>query len=83
MTSLAYPAGARDDRVVNAVREASYVAAWDKGGGPVEPRHADDPYRLPRVRVHGKTDMKAFKRKVESGIWAMKIRSANEQVRPS
>ncbi len=62
---LAYPTGAYNAEVVGRTREAGYLAAWKKGGGPVEPTH--DPYLLPRVRVHGRTLMKDFERKVWSG----------------
>lgn len=68
VTSLAYPAGRFDDRVVGRVQAAGYLTAWDKGGGPVQP--GDDPFRLPRVRVHGQTTMADFERKVWSGYWA-------------
>lgn len=71
VTSLAYPAGRFDDRVVARVRFAGYLTAWDKGGGAVRP--GDDPYRLPRVRVHGKTSMKDFERKVWSGYWERRM----------
>jgi len=70
VTSLAYPAGRFDDRVVKHVRMAGYLTAWDKGGGPVTP--SDDPYRLPRVRVHGRTSINDFERKVWSGYWLRK-----------
>lgn len=71
VTSLAYPAGRFDDRVVSRVQAAGYLTAWDKGGGPVMP--GDDPFRLPRVRVRGQTSMADFERKVWSGYWARKI----------
>lgn len=71
--TLAYPAGRFDDRVVDHVRRAGYLTAWDKGGGPVMP--GDDPFRLPRVRVNGGTSLKDFKRKVWSGHWAIKMRA--------
>jgi peptidoglycan/xylan/chitin deacetylase (PgdA/CDA1 family) len=73
VTSLAYPAGRFDDRVVERVRVAGYLTAWDKGGGPVTP--GDDPFRLPRVRVHGRTSMEDFERKVWSGFWMRKMSS--------
>lgn len=78
VTSLAYPAGAHDDRVVEFLSRAGYEAAWKKGGGAVQPHHAEDPYRLPRIRVHGRTDMPKFKQRVRSGveIIAMRERSA-------
>lgn len=74
VTSLAYPAGRFDDRVAEAAREFGYLTAWKKGGGPVRP--GDDLLRLPRVRVHGKTDMRDFRRKVSSGVWALRMKSA-------
>lgn len=72
VTSLAYPAGRFDDRVVDHVRRAGYLSAWKKGGGPVRP--GDDPLRLPRVRVHGQTSQRDFERKVWSGFWTMRIK---------
>ena len=71
VTSLAYPAGKFDDRVVLHACNAGYLTAWDKGGGPVRP--GDNPLRLPRVRVHGQTSMREFERKVWSGYWERKI----------
>lgn len=71
ITSLAYPAGRFDDRVVEHVQRAGYLTAWDKGGGAVRP--GDDPFRLPRVRVHGNTSLKDFERKVWSGYWERKM----------
>ncbi len=71
VTSLAYPAGKFDDRVTGRVRAAGYLSAWKKGGGPVRP--GDDPLRLPRVRVHGRTAMDDFERKIWSGYWAMRM----------
>jgi peptidoglycan/xylan/chitin deacetylase (PgdA/CDA1 family) len=78
VSSLAYPAGKFDDRVVDHVRQAGYLTAWMKGGGPVRP--GDDPFRLPRVRVHGRTDIRDFRRKVSSGVWAMRIEAARRKV---
>ena len=71
ITSLTYPAGRFDDRVVEHVQRAGYLTAWDKGGGAVRP--GDDPFRLPRVRVHGNTSLKDFERKVWSGYWERKM----------
>lgn len=73
VTSLAYPAGRFDERVVDHVRTVGYLTAWKKGGGPVRP--SDDPFRLPRVRVHGRTTMRDFERKVTSGYWTMRMES--------
>lgn len=70
VTSLAYPAGKFDDRVAACARGFGYLTAWKKGGGPVRP--GDDPFRLPRIRVHGQTDLADFRRKASSGIWAMR-----------
>ena len=75
VSTLAYPAGRFDDRVVEHVRAAGYLTAWDKGGGAVRP--GDDPFRLPRVRVHGQTTMKDFERKAWSGYWERKMERAS------
>jgi len=85
VTSLAYPAGAHDDRVVEFVSRAGYDAAWKKGGGAVQPLHASDPYRLPRIRVHGRTDMSKFRQRVTSGteIIAMRRRESLRRMSPS
>lgn len=69
---IAYPSGRFDARVVDATRNAGYAIGWQKGGGPVEP--GDDPYRLPRVRVHGRTSMQDFERKVMSGVYTITLR---------
>ncbi|MEQ1821855.1 MAG: polysaccharide deacetylase family protein [Fimbriimonadaceae bacterium] len=71
VTTIAYPSGRFDDRVVQATQKAGYLTGWNKGGGPVRP--GDDPFRLPRVRVHGRTTMADFKRKVWSGVWTLKL----------
>ena len=76
ITSIAYPAGRYDDTVVVEARSAGYLAAWKKGGGPVEPSHAGEPFLLPRVRVHGKTSMQDFHRKVWSGRVVQRLRRA-------
>lgn len=70
VTNIAYPAGRFDDRVVAFTDSAGYVGGWNKGGGPVQPGH--DPLRLPRIRVHGRTSMGDFERKVRSGLEARK-----------
>ncbi|HOS42762.1 MAG TPA: polysaccharide deacetylase family protein [Armatimonadota bacterium] len=67
VSQLAYPAGAFNDRVVAGVQAAGYTIAWKKGGGPVTPDC--DPLRLPRVRVHGRTTLEDFARKVWSGVY--------------
>ena len=69
ITSLAYPGGAFNPDVVIAVEQAGYLSAWKKGGGALQPKHASDPYLLPRVRIHGKTDLDKFKRRVLSGTY--------------
>ncbi len=73
ITTIAYPSGRFDDRVVRETQRAGYLTGWNKGGGPVRP--GDDPFRLPRVRVHGRTSLADFKRKIWSGIWAIKLAS--------
>ncbi|MEQ1932554.1 MAG: polysaccharide deacetylase family protein [Fimbriimonadaceae bacterium] len=73
ITTIAYPSGRFDAKVVSETQQAGYLTGWNKGGGPVRP--GDDPYRLPRVRVHGRTTLADFKRKVWSGIWTMKLSS--------
>jgi peptidoglycan/xylan/chitin deacetylase (PgdA/CDA1 family) len=70
VTDVAYPSGMYNDVVAARTRAAGYEAGWKKGGGPVRP--GDDPYLLPRVRVHGKTDMADFRRKVWSGYEMMR-----------
>ncbi len=70
VTDVAYPSGMYNDLVAARTKAAGYEAGWKKGGGPVRP--GDDPYLLPRVRVHGKTDMADFKRKVWSGYEMMR-----------
>jgi peptidoglycan/xylan/chitin deacetylase (PgdA/CDA1 family) len=77
ITSVAYPAGKYNDLVASEAREAGYLAGWKKGGGPVEPHHAADIYLLPRVRVHGKTAMTDFHRKVWSGRQVQRMRAEN------
>lgn len=72
VTQVAYPSGMYNDAIVAAAQATGYHAGWKKGGGPVTP--ADDPYLLPRVRVHGRTTMEDFKRKVWSGIYAIRQR---------
>lgn len=64
VTSVAYPAGAFNAAVGIACEDAGYRAAWKKGGGPVRPIHAGQPYELPRIRIHGRTDFEKFKRRV-------------------
>lgn len=66
--SVAYPAGQYNDLVVFATEEAGYLAGWKKGGGPVLPSNYGDPYRLPRIRIHGQTDIQKFKQRVTSGV---------------
>lgn len=71
VTSLAYPAGAFDKRVVLAAEQAGYFSAWKKGGGPVRPGDAADPFLLPRIRVHGRTDLEKFRARVMSGVYVI------------
>jgi peptidoglycan/xylan/chitin deacetylase (PgdA/CDA1 family) len=72
ITDLAYPTGAFNDHVIERTRAAGYAAAWKKGGGPVQP--LTDLFRLPRVRVHGRTTMEDFERKVWSGEVVLAMR---------
>lgn len=74
VASVAYPAGEFDDRVVEFVQDAGYASAWKKGGGPVRPENAADLYRLPRVRIHGKTSAAEFQRAVVSGLEVQRLR---------
>lgn len=67
ISSVAYPSGAYDDRVVDRARLAGYLSGWKKGGGPVRP--GDEPMLLPRVRVHGRTTPEKFRRSVWSGVY--------------
>lgn len=67
--SIAYPAGAYDSDVVAAVERAGYFAGWKKGGGPVMPGNSAELYELPRIRVHGQTDLEKFKARVMSGVY--------------
>lgn len=78
---LAYPSGSYNDRAIAAMRETGYRIGWKKGGGPVMP--GCDPYLLPRIRVHGRTDMDDFERKVMSGIWAIRMARAKAAERGS
>lgn len=71
VTSLAYPAGEFDDRVVAMTERAGYLSAWKKGGGPVRPGDAAEPYLLPRIRVHGRTDLEKFRTRVMSGVYVI------------
>lgn len=59
VTTMAYPSGDYDDRVVEAVKNAGYIGAWAKSGSFVRP--SDDLYRLPRIRVRGSTSLAQFK----------------------
>lgn len=72
ITGFAYPSGAYNDFVIERTKAAGYLAGWKKGGGPVQP--GAQAYMLPRVRVHGRTDMNDFKRKVWSGYWAQRMK---------
>lgn len=74
ITSLAYPAGAFDSRVELALQAAGYDAGWKKGGGAVLPSDRNRPYQLPRIRVHGRTDLEKFIDRVESGVRQMAMR---------
>jgi peptidoglycan/xylan/chitin deacetylase (PgdA/CDA1 family) len=74
ITAVAYPAGQYNRLVAERTKAAGYLAGWKKGGGPVQP-HAE-PFLLPRLRVHGRTQQKDFERKVWSGIWARRMASA-------
>ena len=77
VTSIAYPAGAFNDRVEIACVEAGYLAAWKKGGGAVQPGHVVKAFQLPRVRIHGRTDMKKFKERVRSGVEIIAMRQSS------
>lgn len=66
ISAVAYPSGKYNRTVAERTEAAGYLAGWKKGGGPVQP--GMDPYLLPRVRVNGDTTLKAFERKVCSGI---------------
>ncbi len=66
VSSVAYPAGEFDKRVISMCKRTGYSAAWKKGGGPVEPQNASKPYELPRIRIHGRTDFAKFKKRVSS-----------------
>ncbi|MEZ5163649.1 MAG: polysaccharide deacetylase family protein [Fimbriimonadaceae bacterium] len=81
VTSVAYPAGAFDRRVSIAAEDAGYLAAWKKGGGTVQPYCAANPYELPRIRVHGRTDIDKFRQRLMSGteILAMRARLADRE----
>jgi peptidoglycan/xylan/chitin deacetylase (PgdA/CDA1 family) len=63
-TSLAYPFGAVDDRVVAAATEAGYVAAADL---PKQFR-LNDPLRWPRVGVFHRDDNRRFLLKTAVGV---------------
>lgn len=68
ITSIAYPSGEFNDLVTQRTKQAGYISGWKKGGGPVQP--GNNMYLLPRIRVHGRTTMEDFKRKVWSGVYA-------------
>lgn len=58
VTTMAYPSGDYDDRVIRAVKSAGYLGAWAKSGRFVHP--SDDLYHLPRIRVRGSTSLAQF-----------------------
>ncbi len=68
ITGLTYPAGCYNQTVADRARAAGYLAGWKKGGGTVRP--GEDMLMLPRVRVSGRTDLAAFRRKVWGGVLA-------------
>lgn len=74
--NLAYPSGRYDERVKGRARAAGYLAAWKKGGGPVRP--GDDLLMLPRVRVHGRTTLADFERKLKSGLEQLAMERSGE-----
>ncbi len=74
ISAIAYPAGKYNQTVAERAKAAGYLAGWKKGGGPVQP--GDDMYLLPRVRVHGRTTLKEFERKVWSGVYVLRERKA-------
>jgi len=76
VTQIAYPSGSYNTQVTEQARKAGYNIGWKKGGGPVTP--GDDPFMLPRIRVHGRTEMKDFERKVWSGVYTIRERKASE-----
>ncbi|HXH61948.1 MAG TPA: polysaccharide deacetylase family protein [Fimbriimonadaceae bacterium] len=69
VTSIAYPAGAYDDHVVQYALNAGYTSGWMKGGGMVTPD--EDLMLLPRVRVSGRHTFEDFKRKLRSRLFAL------------
>ena len=81
VTSIAYPAGAFNSSVELMVADAGYLAAWKKGGGVVEPRHRESPYQLPRIRIHGRTDMAKFRERVASGPRVVALRTQEREAR--
>ena len=78
---IAYPSGQYNDAVMARAQVAGYLAGWKKGGGPVRP--GDQPLMLPRVRVHGKTDMADFKRKVMSGVYVLAMERERRAKKPA
>jgi peptidoglycan/xylan/chitin deacetylase (PgdA/CDA1 family) len=68
ISAVAYPAGCYNQTVADRAKAAGYLAGWKKGGGTVRP--GEDMLMLPRVRVSGRTDLAAFKRKVWGGVSA-------------
>jgi peptidoglycan/xylan/chitin deacetylase (PgdA/CDA1 family) len=81
VTSVAYPSGAYNDLVVERTKADGYLAGWKKGGGPVQP--GAPAYLLPRVRVHGRTDMHDFQRKIWSGYWTLRMNAERVASRSS
>ncbi len=79
ITAVAYPAGKYNQTVAARAEAAGYLAGWKKGGGPVQP--GQDRFLLPRVRVHGRTTMKDFKRKVWSGVYTIETHRASHAPR--
>lgn len=77
ITAVAYPAGQYNKLVAERTRAAGYLAGWKKGGGPVQPDA--EPFLLPRLRVHGRTQQKDFERKVWSGIWAQRMQGVGSR----
>jgi len=62
VTSLAYPYGLYDDRVVEAARAAGYLVACTTRSGWA--RHDEDPLRIRRLSVFDKDTLSAFARKL-------------------
>ena len=64
-THFAYPFGAYNDAVKQAVAEAGFRSGFAVHRGAATP--SEDPYQIHRVTIHGDDSLETFARKVETG----------------